>query len=139
MPIRTRRWDDPRLPDDGLRILVTPYPPRGVRKADETWDLWMPQLGPSKQLHAASYSKRGRPMNWFTYRSLYLSEMARQIPAIRELAERVARGETITLLCSSACIRESTCHRSLLKELIESEVARGQSPAANAQIVEARG
>jgi hypothetical protein len=31
----------------------------------------------------------------------------------------VGGGETITLLCSSACTRESRCHRSLLKELIE--------------------
>ena len=35
------------------------------------------------------------------------------------LAARVAAGETITLLCSSQCVRESRCHRSLLKAMIE--------------------
>jgi len=41
-----------------------------------------------------------------------------------DLAARVRQGETITLLCSSACVDESRCHRSLLRELIESAVAR---------------
>ncbi len=45
--------------------------------------------------------------------------MQSQRAAIRELAERAKGGEAITLLCSSACERESRCHRSLLKELIE--------------------
>jgi uncharacterized protein YeaO (DUF488 family) len=49
--------------------------------------------------------------------------MQSQRDAIRELAQRVTRGETITLMCSSACERESRCHRSLLKELIEAESA----------------
>ena len=39
---------------------------------------------------------------------------------IADLARRSKAGETITLLCSSACERESRCHRSILKELIES-------------------
>lgn len=125
MSIRTKRWDDPRQADDGTRILITCYRPRGLRKADETWDVWLPHFGPSNDLHAAVYGKRGRmPINWSTYRSLYLNEMLRQRDAIRELAERVRRGETITLLYSSACVRESRCHRSLLKELIEGEVAK---------------
>jgi hypothetical protein len=45
--------------------------------------------------------------------------MREQKPLIDALARRVASGEQLTLLCSSACDRESRCHRSLLKELIE--------------------
>ena len=45
MPLKTKRWDDPVEPDDGLRVLVCRYRPRGVRKEDETWDVWTPNLG----------------------------------------------------------------------------------------------
>jgi len=123
VPIRTKRWDDPREPDDGFRLLVCRYRPRGVRKSDETWDAWQPELGPSASLHAAAYGKRGVPVAWPVYRATYLREMREQAAAIRELARRAAGGETITLLCSSSCTREARCHRSILKELIEQDAA----------------
>jgi uncharacterized protein YeaO (DUF488 family) len=124
MPVSTRRWNDPADVGAGLRILITRYRPRGVSKIDETWDRWMPNLGPSKELLAHFKGRDVAPIDWATYRKLYLTEMRRQTEAIRELAERVAAGESITLLCSSTCVRESRCHRSLLRELIEAEVAR---------------
>src|SRR6185437_1706023 len=102
MPIRTKRWDEPSEPWDGLRVLVCRYRPRGVPKEEETWDQWRPELGPSKELHALVYGKKGAPISWSTYRAQYLREMREQKEAIAELARRVAAGETITLLCSSA-------------------------------------
>ena len=122
--IRMRRWNDPAEPGDGLRILVCRYRPRGLPKADETWDQWMPNLGPSKELHAAAYGKIGVALPWPQYRVAYLKEMLQQRDAITELAKRVVAGESITLLCSSSCDRESRCHRSLLKALIEAEMKR---------------
>jgi len=129
MPIRTRRWDYPKEEGDGLRLLVTRYRPRGLAKADETWDQWMPNLGPSKELHAAAYAKVGMGIPWATYRARYLVEMRPQREAIAELAKRVAAGETITLLCSSQCDREARCHRSILKELIEAEISKMNAPS----------
>lgn len=122
-PIRTKRWDDPIDEADGTRILVSRYRPRGLAKADETWSQWLPHLGPSKELHAAAYGKRGVQSSWESYRVAYLREMMGQQQAITELAERVRAGESITLLCSSACDRESRCHRSLLKALIEKRLS----------------
>ena len=127
MPIRTKRWDDPADPDDGFRLLVTRYRPRGVAKADETWDQWRPALGPSKELHRAVYPKSGTPIPWPQYRRRYLEEQRQNKPVIDELAGRVRAGETITLLCSTACVREARCHRSILRELIE---AAASAPAA---------
>jgi uncharacterized protein YeaO (DUF488 family) len=124
MPIRTRRWDDPAEEGDGARILITRYRPRGVKKSDETWDQWVPNLGPSRELHAAVYRKTGPGISWSTYRSKYLQEMRSQTAAIVELARRVAAGEMITLLCSSHCVNENRCHRSVLRELIEVQAAR---------------
>jgi uncharacterized protein YeaO (DUF488 family) len=123
MPVRMRRWNDRRLPGDGLRLLICRYRPRGVRKEDETWDAWEPDLGPSKDLHADAYGKRGREIGWDEYRARYLAEMKRQGAKIAVLAERVQKGETITLLCSSACEDDERCHRSLLRKLLEEAVA----------------
>jgi len=58
--IRTRRWNDPKLEGDGFRLLICRYRPRGVRKSDETWEAWWPDLGPSRQLHADFYGKGGK-------------------------------------------------------------------------------
>jgi hypothetical protein len=44
---------------------------------------------------------------------------------IGELAELLRVGKALTLLCSSACVRESRCHRSLLAELIEEAAKAG--------------
>jgi uncharacterized protein YeaO (DUF488 family) len=119
MPIKTKRWNDPVDPDDGHRLLICRYRPRGVSKADETWDAWAPHLGPSKELHAAVYRTTSSPLAWPEYRQRYLAEMRDQKPLIDALAASVKQGETITLLCSSACTRESRCHRSLLADLIQ--------------------
>jgi uncharacterized protein YeaO (DUF488 family) len=125
MPIRTKRWDDPREPDDGFRLLICRYRPRGVSKSQETWDQWLPALGPSKELHAAVYTKGSSPIGWNAYRARYLAEQRTNRELIHDLAKRVSSGETITLLCSSACERESRCHRSILKELIEQAQTTG--------------
>lgn len=123
MPIKTKRWNDPAEPDDGLRVLICRYRPRGVSKDQETWELWHPQLGPSKQLHGAVYTENASKIPWPQYRRQYLSEQRKNKALIDSLAAHVRAGKTVTLLCSSACVRESRCHRSLLKELIEQSLA----------------
>jgi uncharacterized protein YeaO (DUF488 family) len=123
MPIKTKRWNDPIDADDGFRLLICRYRPRGVRKADETWHSWCQDLGPSRKLHADFYGKHGPPITWSEYRRFYLKEMRDQRELIEELARLHAEGKTITLLCSSACEDASHCHRTLLRELIEKAVA----------------
>lgn len=124
MPIKTKRWNDPPEPDDGLRVLVCRYRPRGVSKQQETWNVWHPELGPSKALHGAVYTESASKIPWPQYRRQYLDEQRKNIALIESLAAEVRSEKTVTLLCSSACVRESRCHRSLLKELIEQAVAR---------------
>ena len=123
MPLKTKRWNDPLEPDDGYRLLITRYRPRGVAKGDETWDEWQPKLGPSTKLHAAVYADTHSPVPWPLYRKSYLAEQRANMELIDSLARRVAAGESITLLCSSACTRESRCHRSLLRDLIQAKLS----------------
>jgi uncharacterized protein YeaO (DUF488 family) len=118
--IRTKRWNDPAELEDGFRLLVCRYRPRGVRKDAETWDAWWPQLGPSRELHAAIYGKHGPPIGWAEFERRYVAEMREQREAIASLAARVAGGERVTLLCSSACPDPARCHRSLLANLVGS-------------------
>jgi uncharacterized protein YeaO (DUF488 family) len=119
VPVRTKRWNDPADPEDGFRLLVCRYRPRGVSKARETWDEWWPELAPSRELHAAYWGKAGKPITFEQYTPRYLDEIRAQTFRIRALADRAGAGETITLLCSSACEDPTRCHRTLLARLIE--------------------
>jgi uncharacterized protein YeaO (DUF488 family) len=125
MPVKTKRWNDPAEAGDGFRLLVCRFRPRGVAKTEETWDEWWPELGPSRDLHAAFWGKSGPAITFAAYVPRYLQEMQGQVFRIRALAERVRAGETVTLLCSSACTDASRCHRSLLAGLVEKAAARG--------------
>lgn len=124
MPLKTKRWNDPVETSDGFRLLVCRYRPRGVRKEDETWDAWQPDLGLSRELHAEYYGKSGPPITWEKCRQRYRQEMKAQTERIHELAQRVSAGETITLLCSSACLDPSRCHRTVLQQLIENSAKK---------------
>ena len=125
--IKTKRWDEPREADDGFRLLICRYRPRALPKKKETWDLWWSHLGPSRELHAAFYGKQGTPISLEEYTRRYLEEMKGQEESITVLAEKVAAGNNLTLLCSSACTDESKCHRTLLKQLIEARLPQLQA------------
>ncbi len=109
-----------RSPEDGERLLVMRYWPRGVRR--EAVDRWLRDLAPSARLlreyrersDAATRSEAtGEDRLWVP---AYLAEMAAQAPLIGELRERHERGDTITLLC--ACHDPARCHRGLLATLV---------------------
>jgi uncharacterized protein YeaO (DUF488 family) len=118
MPVRTKRWNDPPSPEDGFRVLICRYRPRGVKKEDEPWDAFFPALAPSKGLHAAAYGKDGEKISFDDYSRAFREEMSPRGYWITGFAERVRRGETVTLLCSSACTDDARCHRSIVKALI---------------------
>jgi uncharacterized protein YeaO (DUF488 family) len=124
MPLKTKRWCDPKEPDDGLRVLVCRYRPRALPKAKETWDVWMRELGPSPALFDAFFGKGQTPIPLDVYKARYVAEMGAQAERISELAARVDRGENVTLLCSRDCILPPICHRTVLAELIEAARAR---------------
>jgi uncharacterized protein YeaO (DUF488 family) len=135
VPIKTKRWDEKREADDGFRVLICRFRPRALKKADETWHAWLRDLGPSPGLHAAIYGKskdsdgrptKVQPLDWSVYAEKYLAEIAASGTAqdyLDQLAELVAEGRTVTLLCSRSCVFEDRCHRGLLRRLLEGRVA----------------
>ncbi|MBX3187689.1 MAG: DUF488 family protein [Labilithrix sp.] len=124
VPVRTKRWNDPREAEDGYRLLICRFRPRGVSKEDETWDAWCQALAPSAELHAAAYGKGQAPIAFEEYERRFRQEMTRQKFWLEGFAAHVRRGDTITLLCSSACVDEARCHRTIVKELLE-EISSG--------------
>jgi len=139
VPVRTKRWNDPPEPEDGYRLLVCRYRPRNVRREDEPWDAWCQALAPSVELLAAAYGKNGAPPIPFEeYERRFLEEMRRQRYWIESFAARVRAGETITLLCSSACTDAARCHRTLVKKLIEEAAFPPPPPPSGPKVVRRR-
>jgi uncharacterized protein YeaO (DUF488 family) len=142
MPIRTRRWDEKTWDDDGHRVLICRSRPKVPAGGVATWRQWLPCLAPSAALQAAlaghgkgagGRAARVAPLTWGDFRARYLREMAddeQAREAVAFLAELVAEGRAVTLLCSASCAREDRCHRALLKGLIEDEAARLPRAAA---------
>lgn len=109
-------------PDDGLRILVTRYWLRGLRR--EAIDQWSPELAPSRQLlheyldkNFSGVSEEDRLIFHRDWTARYVEEMKVQSERIEELRGVQKEGGTISLLC--ACHDPEFCHRRTLKMLIE--------------------
>ncbi len=117
MSIRSKSIYEEASPDDGVRMLVTNYWPRGVSR--ERAGLYKRVLAPSRPLLRAF---KDGVIAWSEYEVRFLQEMrgADQREEIAALA-RQSRAETVTLLC--ACKDEAECHRRLLRELVEAEMA----------------
>jgi uncharacterized protein YeaO (DUF488 family) len=104
---------DPKSKDDGLRVLVMRFWPRGIKR--NKVDLWYKDLGTAKELIKAW--KEGK-VTWQEFRRKYLASLqgAEKKALLKELAIR-SRTQKITLLCG--CHDPNSCHRTLLKEEIE--------------------
>lgn len=136
MAVRTKRWNEPASPEDGFRLLICRYRPRGVRSDAEPWDGWCVALAPSRALHAAAYGKSGPAIDFPEYERRFREEMTLAAGWIEDFAKLVRRGEPLTLLCSSACVDETRCHRTIVKALIEEAAA--PEPTRGGQVVRRR-
>jgi|SRR5208283_293300 len=115
---------------DGIRILVTRFRGRGLRKG--RYDVWMPNLGPSERL---LHSYHGGKLTWAKFSRQYRHELFLASPIDKvnrtiknhgqkftlRLLQALAKRGTITLMCHCA-EDESNCHRHLLKKLLKSNI-----------------
>jgi uncharacterized protein YeaO (DUF488 family) len=106
-----RIYDDP-LPEDGHRVLVDRVWPRGMRKDDARFDLWLPEIAPSTQLRQWYGHDPGR---FAEFRRRYLDELLEpgQLPARRQLRD-LAPGGSTTLLTATRDLEHS--HAAVLAE-----------------------
>ena len=116
--IKTKCIYSPKEESDGLRVLVTRFYPRGVKKTH--FDIREINLAPSKEL-LQDWKEHKLTESGYTER--YLKEMQCEASqhAIMSIADR-GKSETVTLLCFE---KEdgSFCHRHVLKKLIDEKLA----------------
>lgn len=114
--IKTKSIYDPKSADDGLRVLVTRYWPRGVKK--EAVDIWFKDLGPAPALIKLW---KGGEIPWSEFKRSYKKEYGAQEKKklLEELQGLVKglKGKDATLLCT--CSEEEHCHRRILYEMLE--------------------
>lgn len=111
--VRTGSVYSPAREDDGLRLLVTRYWPRGVRK--ERVDRWIKGLGPSPELIKDWKSEN---ISWAEFQKKYRAEF--KDPEKKKLFDEmkeIASKEDVTLLCTCR-EEEKQCHRHLLSAMM---------------------
>jgi uncharacterized protein YeaO (DUF488 family) len=100
--IRVKRVYEGVGKEDGYRVLVDRYWPRGLTKEKAGIDLWLREASPSDRLRKW-YSHD--PAKWDSFRARYAKELATR----RDLLERIRNIEahegTVTLLFSSKELR----------------------------------
>lgn len=126
--IHTKSAAEVTARQDGLRLYVTRYWPRGHGR--EECDEWLPNLAPSEKLLRAFQSGQ---ITWPDFQKRYRNEMLKGLadetganPRMKNvgqkyvirLLKRLAEQQTVTLICSCPP-EEAQCHRHVLKKLIE--------------------
>ena len=111
MSLKSKSIYDPVEKSDGIRILVMTLWPRGFKKG--SFDHWEKSLGTPIEL-IRKY-KAGK-IEWPELKKEYKKAMTGQKALLAEIA-KLAKRKTVTLL--GACREETTCHRSILKEMIK--------------------
>ena len=115
---------------DGIRILVTRFRGRGLRKG--RYDVWMPNLGPSERL---LHSYHAQKLTWAKFSRQYRHELfsASSIDKANRtiknhgqkftlrLLQALAKRGSITLMCHCG-EDETNCHRHLLEKLLKSKI-----------------
>lgn len=115
--IKTKSIYKPVEEEDGLRILITRFYPRGVKR--EKYDIWVRELAPSAEL-LKRY--KNTEINWNDFKITLLSELRDSIDSVEVIHALQARSnmQNITLLCyeKDGC----PCHRHMIKDLIEEPI-----------------
>lgn len=113
LTLKTKSIYEPREDDDGLRLLVTRFYPRGVKK--DRFDKWSRELSPSRELLRAYRSKE---KGWEVFKSEFIAELKASpssTATLRSLRKESKKSD-ITLLCYERS--GIPCHRYILEELI---------------------
>lgn len=113
--IKTKSIYAPKKHGDGLRILITRYYPRGVKKGH--FDKWMRELAPSKDL--LKEYKDGQ-IDWKFFQSNFKKQMKKnESLEIIEKLVNISKQKNITLLCYEK--DGDNCHRHILQNMISSK------------------
>lgn len=112
--IKTKSIYKPVEEEDGLRVLITRWYPRGIKR--EKHDIWVRELAPSAEL-LKKY--KNSEIKWADFSTLLLSEFRNNVDSIEAIYALQTKDnmENITLLCHEK--DGEPCHRHIVKNLIE--------------------
>jgi uncharacterized protein YeaO (DUF488 family) len=113
-----RVYDRPAA-DDGLRVFVERLWPRGVKKEEARFDMWLKEVAPSPELrkwYSHDLSK------WTEFQERYRAELKTHDDLLKQLREKSAAG-TVTLVYASRDDEHNSAN--VLKDVLE------KSPATN--------
>jgi uncharacterized protein YeaO (DUF488 family) len=129
--IRVVRIGTPRTRGEGVRVGTVRLLPRGVRKEDyakrDFFDVWLPEVAPSRELVAFAQAKPWTDARWTAYAKKYLREMRRP-EAQRVIALLAALGTQTNFSIGCYCENPYRCHRSLLGNLLREGGAKVAIP-----------
>ena len=97
MPVAIKRIYEPASPNDGVRILVDRMWPRGIKKADAKFDLWLKDVAPTTSLRRWFDH---RPERWEQFCKKYSVELSNNT-ALQELLDLLNTKKRVTLLYSA--------------------------------------
>jgi uncharacterized protein YeaO (DUF488 family) len=124
MAVRVVRLGTAKERDEGLRLGTVRLLPRGIRKQDYArlnyFDLWLPEVAPSRALVSYALGKPMTDARWAAYTRRYLGEMRRP-EARRVIALLAALSKQSDFSIGCYCDNPLRCHRSLLGELLREQ------------------
>jgi uncharacterized protein YeaO (DUF488 family) len=110
-----------RKKGEGIRMGTVRYPPRGISKKLHSqlnyYDLWLPELAPSKALLDWYKRRDASKEHWATFRARFEKELGKP-PAdrIMNILARLSHQANFSIGCY--CENEDACHRSVLRMVL---------------------
>ena len=118
--INTKRAYEPSKKSDGFRIIVDRLWPRGLKKEDVHFDVWLKDIAPSNELRKWFNHEKEK---WEAFKKKYTAEL-KGTPALEELLSLVKKHKTISLIYGAK--DEESNQAVVLKEILK---LRLQHPA----------
>jgi uncharacterized protein YeaO (DUF488 family) len=117
--LKTKRIYDGSISDDGFRILVDRFWPRGMSKEKAKVDFWLKDIAPSDELRKwfAHDEKK-----WDEFKRSYYGELAHREESINLIMEKAREGN-VTLLYGTK--NERFNNAVALKEYLLTKMQRG--------------
>ncbi len=116
--IRLKRIYEQSSDKDGLRVLVDKLWPRGLRKNEVHFDIWLKEIAPDDELRKWFSHD---PDKWEEFRKRYLRELEQNKENVQKLIEK-AKETDLTLLYAAK--NEHFNNAIVLKEYLESRLKK---------------
>jgi uncharacterized protein YeaO (DUF488 family) len=114
MTIKSKSLFQPVEDEDGIRILITRFYPRGILKTH--FDAWASALSPSPGL---LFSFKEGKKSWDGFKRSFLAELKKNIDSLEavQALNELSQKRDVTVLCYE---RDGIpCHRHLVRDIIE--------------------